>query len=254
MTERLLRGRLREADGHPLLGPVHLATAVDEVADRLLTAIALGEFLPGDRLPVERELAKLLGVGRATVREAVGRLRTAGVVDIRRGRLGGAYVRESWTATSADAVRRTLGPRLPELERLFDVRARVEELVARAAAERRTSADVAVLRDALAAFRAAREPAEEHRSDTRLHDGILAAAGNPQITALSHDLLARVSVGFPVEPYRVGVFAQASAEHAALVEAVVAGDIDAAGRLAGSHFAMSAETLRKTLSRGLRRD
>lgn len=43
-------------------------TRVDQITDRLITAIAIGEYLPGARLPVERDLAASLGAGRMTVR------------------------------------------------------------------------------------------------------------------------------------------------------------------------------------------
>lgn len=224
------------------------------MSDRLLTAIALGEFVPGERLPAERELARLLGVSRTTVREAVARLKAGGVVEIRRGRSGGAHVLDSWGTGSAQAVRRTLGLRLPALEHLLDLRARVEELVARTAAERRSPSDVGTLRSAVARFREARDPAAEHLWDARIHDAVLAAAGNPAITALSRDLLARVTAGFPIEPYREEVFAQAVEEHQALVDAVVDGDVERAGAVAREHFAMSAEALRATLTRGLASD
>ena len=233
----------------PVLTPIRVPTAADEVADRLVTAVALGAFVPGDRLPVERELARLLGVARSTVREALSRLRLAGLVEVRRGRAGGAYVLESWTSESAAAVRRTLEHQQPELDDLLDLRARVEELVARAAAERRTPTDVADLEEALAAFRQAREPAEEHRLDTRIHDAVLKAADNPQIVELSRGLLARVTLGFPIEPYRQEVFQRAVDEHTDLVAAVVDGDADRAGQAARSHIGLSAETLRATLAR-----
>ncbi|WP_413783438.1 winged helix-turn-helix domain-containing protein, partial [Mycolicibacterium obuense] len=50
------------------------STRVDEVTDRLVTAIAIGEYLPGARLPGERDLAAYLGAGRMTVRAALARL------------------------------------------------------------------------------------------------------------------------------------------------------------------------------------
>jgi DNA-binding FadR family transcriptional regulator len=231
--------------------PVRRNTTADEVTDRLLTAVALGTYLPGERLPVERELCSMLTVSRSTVRLALARLRAAGVVEVRRGRSGGAYVSTSWTAASAGAVRRTLQPRLSELELLFDLRARVEEMVARAAAERRTPEDVRALESALAAFAAAREPTEEHMRDGALHETVLAATGNPLLAKLSHDLLAQATVGVPREPYREEVFARAVEEHAALVSAVVDGDVQRAGALARQHFAMSAEALREILARGL---
>jgi GntR family transcriptional regulator, transcriptional repressor for pyruvate dehydrogenase complex len=231
--------------------PVRRSTAVDEVTDRLVTAVALGSFLPGERLPVERELCSLLGVSRSTVRQALARLRAAGVIEVRRGRSGGAYVNTSWTAASAGAVRRTLQPQLSELELLFDLRARVEEMVARAAAEQRSAEDVQALEAAMAAFASAEEPTEEHRRDGALHETVLAATGNPLLAELSRDLLSRTTVGVPREPYRKEVFARAVHEHAELISAVVAGDVPRAGAVARAHFAMSAEALREILARGL---
>jgi DNA-binding GntR family transcriptional regulator len=148
-------------------------------------------------------------------------------------------------------VRSTLEPRLSDLELLFDLRSRVEEMVARAAAERRTADDVLRLRAELSAFATAAEPTDEHRHDGALHDAVLAAAGNPLLTELSRDLLARTSVGFRLEPYRTEVFARAVREHTDLVEAIVAGDVESAGRVARQHFAMSAEALRETLARSI---
>ena len=61
-----------------LLAPITLRTAGERIAERFVTAIALGEFVPGQRLPPERELAAMLEVSRTTVREALQRLQAAG--------------------------------------------------------------------------------------------------------------------------------------------------------------------------------
>ena len=88
--------------------PMLLRTAAEQIGDRLTTAIALGEFIPGQRLPSERELASLLRVSRATIREALQRLSSGGYLSIKRGRHGGAFVESGWGATSGEVVRRTL--------------------------------------------------------------------------------------------------------------------------------------------------
>src|SRR5258708_17883231 len=71
---------------------------VDEITDRLITAIAIGEYLPGARLPVERDLATSLGAGRMAVRGAVARLVQRGLVGTRPGRGGGSYWLWPWPA------------------------------------------------------------------------------------------------------------------------------------------------------------
>jgi len=64
-----------------------------QVAGQLGELIRQGEFLPGDRLPPERDLARQLGVSRPTVREAMIALEIAGLVEVRTG--SGAYVRKA---------------------------------------------------------------------------------------------------------------------------------------------------------------
>lgn len=232
------------------LEPLVVPTAVGEVTDRLLTALALGEFVPGQRLPAERELARLLGVSRNTVHEALGRLRAAGVVEVRRGRSGGSFVTDSWNAFSAEAVGRTLVPRRSELEQLCDLRCRFEDVVARTAAERRTAREGRGLNSLLDAFREASTPEQEHAADIAVHEAVLRATHNPQMALLSHDLLARVALGMPIEPYDPDVFQRALAEHTALVTAVVDGRADDAGSAAREHFSISTRFLRSVISRG----
>lgn len=234
-----------------MLRPVRVPTAAAEVADRLITAIAIGEYLPGDRLPSERELAQILGVSRSTVREASGRLLASGIIDIRRGRQGGSYVQETWTGASAEAVRRTLLPRWAELEQLFDLRCLVEGMVARVAAQRRLDDDVTRIREALATFAAASTRNEKHAADIAFHAAVVTATRNPQITALSRDLLTRVSLGFPIEPYddSPAVYRRALTEHTALFEAISAGDGERAGALAQEHFTITNEAVRDVLFR-----
>ncbi len=65
------------------------------VETRLLRAISTGAFIEGERLPSENELAQLFGVAVVTVREALGTLRHRGLIDTKRGRGGGSFVRSS---------------------------------------------------------------------------------------------------------------------------------------------------------------
>ncbi|MFI7400832.1 FadR/GntR family transcriptional regulator [Streptomyces sp. NPDC049541] len=248
MLDRVLLGGAPS----PELRPVRVASAVDEVSDRLLTAIAVGDFLPGERLPVERELIQLLRVSRPTVREAIARLQAVGVVEIRRGRNGGAYVRDSWTESTAAAVRHTLVPRWEEFEQLFDLRGLVEGMVAATAARRRGSRDLDTMRDALTAYLSARTPRDEQSADSAFHQAVCAATGNPQIVMLSRGLLARISLGFPVEPWGRGEradFHRGGEDHKALYEAIAGGEPERAEQIARQHFMISAEMIRDVLAR-----
>jgi DNA-binding FadR family transcriptional regulator len=236
----------------PELGPVRVRSAVDEVSDRLLTAIAVGDFLPGERLPAERELIQLLRVSRPTVREAIARLQAVGVVEIRRGRNGGAFVRDSWTESSGAAVRHTLLPRWEEFEQLFDLRGLVEGMVAATAARRRRSEDLESMREALTAYLSAPGPREAQAADSAFHQSVRTATRNPQITLLSRDLLVRISLGFPVEPWGKGEpthFHQGGEDHKGLYEAIASGEPERAEAIAREHFTISADMIRDVLAR-----
>ena len=64
-----------------------------DIADRIQNLITRGNISPGDRLPSERQLAADLQVSRASVREAFRVLEQKDMVEIRRGKKGGAYVK-----------------------------------------------------------------------------------------------------------------------------------------------------------------
>jgi GntR family transcriptional regulator, transcriptional repressor for pyruvate dehydrogenase complex len=228
------------------IGPLDRRNTSQQIADRLVTAIALGEFVEGQRLPVERELAQMLGAGRPTIREALQRLESLGLIEILRGRTGGAYVLPfDWT-TAQDAVRRTLLPAWPEFEVLFDFRTLVEGLVASTAAHRRTPEDIEAIREALDAYRSAGDSREASRAaDESLHRAIAAATHNTYLLELSAELRLKVSLGFQAEPYTPALRQRALEQHPALVDAVIAGDSQLAARLAGEHFSLTETMYRK---------
>src|SRR6478752_2735842 len=71
----------------------------EQVAGQVTDLVARGEFKPGDRLPPERDLAKLLGVSRPTVREAMIALEMAGLVEVRVG--AGTFVTDKAEGSGA---------------------------------------------------------------------------------------------------------------------------------------------------------
>ena len=236
------------------LAPLRLRGTAEHIADRLVTAIALGEFVPGQRLPRERELAQMLGVGRMSVREALHRLAGAGYVEIVRGRNGGAYVQRSWGPSSAEIVRRTLVPNWAEFEQLFDLRTLIEGLIGRTAAERHTAADAGPIREALQAYQRAGDREASRAADHALHSAIAAATGNPFLANLSNQIRTQVSLGFEAEPYSDRLRELALEQHAELVDAVLGRRAADAERIAANHFGLTERALRDLLERARAED
>jgi len=233
-----------------ILEPLKLRSGGEHVADRLVTAIALGEFVPGQRLPSERELAATLGVSRTTVREAIQRLAALGYVEVRRGRTGGAYVLQGMGPEANEMIRRTLLPEWSTLERVLDFRQLVEPLIARTAAERVADDDVGPIRAALDGYLAAGGDREASRAaDEAVHEAIAAATGNPYLASLSAQIRRQISLGFGAEPYSAEIRARAVKDHTALAEAVIGRRPGPAARVAERHFRLTETVLRELVSR-----
>src|SRR5436309_3162340 len=94
----------------------------EQVANLLLAAIRLHEYLPGERLPTERELCLKLGVNRTAVREGLRWLEQQQYLEIRRGKYGGAFV----LPPGIDLALERLHGRASELRQLFEYRRAVE--------------------------------------------------------------------------------------------------------------------------------
>ena len=65
--------------------PVRRGRLSDELVDRILSSIAAGDLHPGDRLPAIAEMARTFRVAANTVREALIRLESRRVIEIRQG-------------------------------------------------------------------------------------------------------------------------------------------------------------------------
>ncbi|MCK2216838.1 FCD domain-containing protein [Actinomadura sp. ATCC 31491] len=209
------------------LGALRPSPLVEQATEHLREQIVRGEWPVGTRLPGENALAKALGVGRSTVREALRALAGAGLVQARQG--SGVYVIA--TEPAADWPARL---RRAAITDVYEVRVMVETRAARLAAERHTEEDVAALAAALAARHAAAtgDDAAFVDADIALHAAVVAAAGNPVLTDLFAEFapLLRERLVDLVE--LLGLRAHdpepGHASHAALVDAVLRGDGDAA--------------------------
>jgi DNA-binding FadR family transcriptional regulator len=232
-----------------LLTPIPMRTAGERVAERFVTAIALGEFVSGQRLPTERELAAMLEVSRTTVREAIQRLQASGYVRTRRGRGGGTFVAADRGPDSDEMIRRTLLPAWQELNELLEFRQLIEKLIARTAAERRDEQDVAAIRKAVDSYAKATTRDASRLADHALHQAIAAATHNRHLGELSARIRREVSLGFDAEPYSAEVHLRAVRQHPVLAEAVISASPDRAAQLAAEHFSLTEKMLRELHAR-----
>jgi len=123
----------------------------EQVAQRLTDGIVLGVLHQGERLPSEPELARRFGVALITVREGLGILREAGLVETRRGRDGGSFVVEGDSEHRALITTRLRGLAQVELSDMAVYFGAILAAAAERAAERAAAGDAERLAAWLAA-------------------------------------------------------------------------------------------------------
>lgn len=243
---------VRRREDVAALRPLIAETAAARIADRFITAFALGQFVVGQRLPTLPELSTMLEVSQTTVREAVGRLAALGYVRVQRGRGGGTFVVSQWGPASGAGVQRALGESWGTLQETLDFRSIVEQQIARTAAQRILDEDEERIRLAVVAYGAAGTDRNASRlADLEVHQSIAAATHNSQLAELSMRLQHQVGLGFHGEPFSEDVRRRAVEQHAALAGAVLDRRPEDAARLAREHFALTEELLNELHDRTL---
>ncbi|MBN0048957.1 FadR family transcriptional regulator [Streptomyces actuosus] len=214
----------------PLSHPRRSALS-EQVITALRAQITSGEWPVGSRIPTEPELVEQLGVARNTVREAVRALAHNGLLHIRQG--SGTYV----VATSelAGVMHRRFAGADPR--HVAELRSTLESGAAKLAAERRTEKDLGQLDALLLRREQAWESGDAEAfvaADATFHLAVVSASHNDVMTAMHADLgevlrdWLREDVGGELTP-------GTRMDHTRLVDAIRAGDAEAAAAEAASY-------------------
>jgi DNA-binding FadR family transcriptional regulator len=204
-----------------LQSPVRAATLSAQVARQIEDLITSGAWPVGTRIPPENDLVAQLNVSRNTVREALRSLVHTGMIEARAG--DGTYVRAP-SELAAPLVRRARRARLKDA---VEVRLLLEQQAARLAALRRGTADVARLRELLAVQQATGAAGDRDSfaaADAELHRSIVACAGNELLSEIYEYLGGALKLSVSPELWDQALATEEVGYHAALVEAIAAGD------------------------------
>ena len=233
---RLLSGDARRAVFAPLDDGSGRSEAV---VRRLGSAIALGIIVDGEQLPPEAQLAASMNVSTVTLREALSDLRARGLVETRRGRGGGSFVRASEEAMSELSLGRLAQLGSADLRELGDLRAAIGGTAARLAAQRAVAGEIVRFREHLDRLAAAPEVPEQHRVEGRFWIDLAAAAQSVRLTMQEIELQAELGQLLQGAPRSAAELAGAVARLRRVVDAIEARDGDLARRFTEEHVAES---------------
>ena len=205
----------------------------EEIGRRLRHAIELGVLEDGARLPSESDLAARMRVSTLTLRAALAQLRHLGLLETRRGKGGGSFVR----ANIEDVAKAQLDALAAySLENLLDIReyrAFLAGSAATAAAGRSQQISLGRLASMAAGIETARTPAEMTRADSRFHIELAATSGSVLFTRQEMDMQAEV--GALVWTSNADHRCAAGQAHTLIVDAIRSGDTIRARALTEDH-------------------
>ncbi|KKW67560.1 transcriptional regulator [Lampropedia cohaerens] len=228
----------------------------DRIAEQLLVKVQQGQWRAGQRLPSERTLADELRVSRTSLREAIQRLVSQGVLESRRG--DGTYVqerRQSFLLPGTFEPLATLLVQDPEYRYdVLEARTALESSTAWHAALRATQADkdrICRCFDVMLKYQRSGDNDLSARADAQFHLAIAEASHNVVLLRVMHSLFELVLS--TVTQNRRTMFTLATPEamvslteqHEALMQAIVEGDPARARKCIEEHLAFVHDTVRR---------
>jgi DNA-binding FadR family transcriptional regulator len=232
----------------PRFKPIKQLRVSEEVAEQLKQSIIMGHFKEGDKLPSERDLAEEFQVSRVAIHEALRSLENSGFIETRQGPTGGSYVTELTFERSVNAFRDLYIAEKISIPEVHHVRRVVESEIARLAALNITPEYAQRLRDSLEMEEL---PIESLVSDMArkmaVHFILAEMSGNRFLEALERSLMGLIRIAletFALESGESSLFKlHPAGMHRPIVDAVIAGDAEAAAAAAKEHAIKYGENL-----------
>jgi DNA-binding FadR family transcriptional regulator len=222
----------------------------DQIAEQLETMIATQGLKPGDRLPAERQLAEQLEVSRPSLREAIQKLISKGLLISRAG--GGTFVQQVGATPPCANPMVELFRENPEYRfDVLEIRHALEGNAAWYAALRATDEDKANIRtryEQMIALHGSEDPMDEARADAAFHLSIVEASHNLVLLHVMRGLfeLLQNSISHNLDKLYTlpRVFEPLKEQHRELMEAVVASDPERARKAGQEHLAFVEDSLK----------
>lgn len=228
------------------LEAIQVPRASDVLAERLRERILGGRLPPGTWLPPERELAEQSGLSRGTVRDAIRVLEHEGLIETKTGRNGGTRVRQPDGSSVLRTLETFIRGRRIRLRSLLEIRELLEPECAALAAERRVEADLDRLQELSDRLR---EQADDLSAflttNVNWHVTVAEASQNELMVAfmraISKEIRAATDIGDLNTDQGMELALQA---HDRIMDAIEAGDPEAARRRMQRHVHAFRETVR----------
>lgn len=212
--------------------PLETLDRGEEVGTRLRHAIELGVLEDGYQLPSESELAAQMCVSTLTLRAALAELRGRGLLETRRGKGGGSFIKANTGAIARAEHELLMAYSLEDLKDIREYWAAIAGSAAAVAADRSDQLSLGRLMSLAMKIESATDHASSTRADSRFHLELAASSGSLRLTRQEMAVQSEVGPLIWASPSGLG---STAAEHAAIVEAIGSGDKPLARALTEAH-------------------
>ena len=229
-----------------LFSKVSVGRMSEVIVDKIRELMREGQLKPGDRLPPERELCERFGVSRVTMREALRMLESAGLVEIRVGARGGAFVTAPTSNWVGEGLADLLTLSVISAADVTEVRMVLEVGIVPLVCERATEEDFAALEKICQRSEDALRDGE-YSMDISLefHTRVAQATHNPAVQMLVESfrgpILMSLQEAREAAPEMGGL---GTKEHERFIEAIRRRDAEAASRIMREHLERTAHRVR----------
>jgi GntR family transcriptional repressor for pyruvate dehydrogenase complex len=216
------------------------------IVEQIRLLMRQGQLKPGDRLPPERDLCERFGVSRVTVREALRMLESAGLVEIRVGARGGAFVTAPTSNRVGEGLADLLTLSVISAADVTEVRMILEVGIVPLVCERATEDDITALEKICERSEAALRDGDYTMDlSQEFHSRVAQCTHNPalemMLESFSGPILMSLREAREVAP-EMGQLG--TKEHEQFIEAVRRRDCDEAARIMREHLARTAGRVR----------
>jgi GntR family transcriptional repressor for pyruvate dehydrogenase complex len=200
------------------------ANSFEVTVEKLGSAIKMGFYKPGERLPPERKLVEVLGVSRTTIREAIRVLSAQGILSVKRGRTGGTFVEALMVPRNVRELHQSLKKKNTTLLEILDHRLVIEAGVAELAAERASKEQKRKLQELVDQMAEAENSFADYRQlDIQFHLLIAESTGVARLQAVLTNIHIELADLMSVVPHSREACAHSTAQHRQIIAAILAG-------------------------------
>jgi GntR family transcriptional regulator, transcriptional repressor for pyruvate dehydrogenase complex len=217
----------------------------DNIVAQIKNAIFTGIYRPGDKLPSEAELKKLFNVSRVPLREALRSMEEMGLINIRPGVTGGAFVAEMGTKTVTDSLSNMVRLGKVDIRDIWEFRILLEPSVGRLAAQEATDWDIKQMEEIVMT----REKAVKARkapvvSNIDFHQAVARSTKNPLVTLVMNTLEEILMDHMKRFTFSLSDHQHINKYHREILDAIKKRDADKVGKLLHAHLIDTKERLK----------